>query len=152
VKVCKLVQLRLHTRTMVRDGQVAFVGSQSLRAIELDERREVGLIFRDPKAVAKLHQTFTGDWALAEEAAALAGEHAPATEVAKKVARLLAKDLPPVTPVLNGAVREIVGKAAAVELDSEEVEAVVMGAVKAAVKEVISGMVEEAVEEDGGGA
>ena len=152
VKVCKLVQLRLHTRTMVRDGQVAFVGSQSLRANELDERREVGLIFRDPEVVAKLHQTFTGDWALAEEAAARAGDHAPATEVAKKVARLLAKDLPPVTPVLNGAVREIVGKAAAVELDSEEVEAVGKGAVKAAVKEVISGMVEEAVEEGGGGA
>jgi phosphatidylserine/phosphatidylglycerophosphate/cardiolipin synthase-like enzyme len=61
VKVCKLAQMRLHTRTMVRDGRMAFVGSQSLRAIELDARREVGLIFREPRLVAGIHQTFIDD-------------------------------------------------------------------------------------------
>ena len=30
--VRKMPQLRLHTRTMVRDGRLAFIGSQSLRA------------------------------------------------------------------------------------------------------------------------
>jgi cardiolipin synthase len=33
--------IRLHTRTMVRDGRFVFVGSQSLRTMELDMRREV---------------------------------------------------------------------------------------------------------------
>jgi hypothetical protein len=33
---------RLHVRAMARDGDAAFVGSQSLRALELDGRREVG--------------------------------------------------------------------------------------------------------------
>ena len=42
---------RLHVRAMVRDGDTAFVGSQSLRALELDARREVGLIVRDAKVV-----------------------------------------------------------------------------------------------------
>jgi hypothetical protein len=38
---------RLHVRAIVRDGRRAFVGSQSLRKVELDERREVGIIIRD---------------------------------------------------------------------------------------------------------
>ena len=47
LKVKKLSKLRLHTRTIIRDGRQAFIGSQSLRAAELDSRREVGLIVRD---------------------------------------------------------------------------------------------------------
>ena len=34
--------LRLHVRAIVRDRKAAFVGSQSLRKLELDKRREVG--------------------------------------------------------------------------------------------------------------
>jgi hypothetical protein len=55
-----------------------------------------------------------------------------------------------VASVVNGAVREIVGRAPGVELDPEEVEAAVKGAVKAAVKEVVGGMVEGVVEENCG--
>ena len=54
--------MRLHTRSIIRDGTWAFVGSQSLRALELDSRREVGIIFRDPKVVARLAKTFEDDW------------------------------------------------------------------------------------------
>ena len=32
---------RLHIRAMIRDGQHAFLGSQSLRRIELEKRREM---------------------------------------------------------------------------------------------------------------
>ncbi len=148
VKVCKLAQMRLHTRSMVRDGKAAFVGSQSLRPIELDARRELGLIFHQAKLVAAIRKTFEADWALAQEADERTENHAPANKVAKRVAKMLAKDMPAVTPVLNGAVKEIVGQSADVELDPDEVEAAVRGAVKAAVKEVVSGMVEEAVEGD----
>ena len=54
---------RLHVRAMVRDGDTAFVGSQSLRALELDMRREVGIIVRDPKVVKGIQDVFEQDWA-----------------------------------------------------------------------------------------
>ena len=38
---------RLHVRAIIRDGERAFVGSQSLRRLELEKRREVGIIVTD---------------------------------------------------------------------------------------------------------
>jgi phosphatidylserine/phosphatidylglycerophosphate/cardiolipin synthase-like enzyme len=55
---------RLHVRTIIRDGQRAFVGSQSLRKLELDKRREVGVIVNDREVVEKLMAVFAQDWAL----------------------------------------------------------------------------------------
>jgi cardiolipin synthase len=57
---------RLHVRAMVRDGDTAFVGSQSLRALELDARREVGLVARDPRVVKRIMELFETDWAKTE--------------------------------------------------------------------------------------
>jgi phosphatidylserine/phosphatidylglycerophosphate/cardiolipin synthase-like enzyme len=34
-----------------------------MRKLELDGRREVGIIVRDPKVVKKLRATFEADWA-----------------------------------------------------------------------------------------
>jgi cardiolipin synthase len=62
LRVQKMPGMRLHVRAMVRDGDVAFVGSQSLRALELDARREVGLLTRDPKVVKALLDVFETDW------------------------------------------------------------------------------------------
>jgi len=53
---------RLHVRAIVRDGQRAFVGSQSLRKLELDERREVGLIVREAATVKRIQKVFESDW------------------------------------------------------------------------------------------
>ena len=53
---------RLHVRAMVRDGRRAFVGSQSLRRLELDERREVGIIIRERKIVEQIRRLFNVDW------------------------------------------------------------------------------------------
>lgn len=66
LKVQKFPGKRLHVRAMVRDGEVAFVGSQSLRALELDARREVGLLTKDPKVVKRILETFDLDWARTE--------------------------------------------------------------------------------------
>jgi phosphatidylserine/phosphatidylglycerophosphate/cardiolipin synthase-like enzyme len=55
--------LRLHVRAAVRDGSEAFVGSQSLRALELDGRREVGVLTKDPKVVKAIVDLFEADWA-----------------------------------------------------------------------------------------
>jgi phosphatidylserine/phosphatidylglycerophosphate/cardiolipin synthase-like enzyme len=62
----KMPGIRLHVRAMVRDGDTAFVGSQSLRPLELDARREVGLIVRDPRVVKGMLETFETDWACTE--------------------------------------------------------------------------------------
>jgi phosphatidylserine/phosphatidylglycerophosphate/cardiolipin synthase-like enzyme len=63
VRVEKMPGLRLHVRAMVSDGTTAFVGSQSLRALELDARREVGLIVKEPKVVKGILELFEADWA-----------------------------------------------------------------------------------------
>jgi cardiolipin synthase len=57
---------RLHVRAIIQDGRRAFVGSQSLRKLELDGRREVGVIVKDPGIVGKLNETFERDWALTD--------------------------------------------------------------------------------------
>ena len=62
LKAEKLPTMRLHVRAIVRDGQQAFVGSQSLRKLELDGRREVGILVRDPKVVSRMTSVFEEDW------------------------------------------------------------------------------------------
>jgi phosphatidylserine/phosphatidylglycerophosphate/cardiolipin synthase-like enzyme len=63
IKACKLSDLRLHVRAMVRDGNVAFIGSQSLRKLELDGRREVGVVVTDSSIARKIQSVFEADWA-----------------------------------------------------------------------------------------
>jgi phosphatidylserine/phosphatidylglycerophosphate/cardiolipin synthase-like enzyme len=58
---------RLHVRTIIRDRRRVFVGSQSLRKLELDKRREVGLIVRDPVVVKGIRKVFEKDWKLSEK-------------------------------------------------------------------------------------
>jgi cardiolipin synthase A/B len=53
---------RLHVRAIVCDGTRAFVGSQSLRKVELDKRREVGLLINNPTVTRSLLKVFDADW------------------------------------------------------------------------------------------
>jgi cardiolipin synthase A/B len=62
IKVRKLADLRLHVRAIVRDGREAFVGSQSLRRLELDGRREVGIIVTNGSIVRRIQAVFDADW------------------------------------------------------------------------------------------
>ena len=151
LEVHKLPRLRLHTRTIVRDGRQAFLGSQSLRAAELDTRREVGAIFSDRRTITKLTKVFQEDWQLAEKIRQeeRLDEKAPAEKVAKKLAKAVAKDLPPVAPVLEELIKQMGVEKTDVELVPGEVEASVKDAVKAAVKEVVREAVENATEDKG---
>src|SRR3954464_5362222 len=54
---------RLHIRAIIRDGRRAFLGSQSLRRLELEKRREVGIIITDEDVVAQMKEIFEQDWA-----------------------------------------------------------------------------------------
>lgn len=143
--VKKLSGLRLHTRAILRDGSRAFVGSQSLRHAELGARREVGIIFHEPKVVAALVKTFREDWEAADRPRPAVEEvNGPqAAKMAKKVAKAVAKELPPVTPVIEVVVKKLVGVGDSVGLDCAAVEETVKDAVKEAVKEAVLYAVEQ---------
>jgi len=52
----------LHAQAIIRDSREAFFGSQSLRKVELDQRREVGLITSHADAVRSFKIIFEMDW------------------------------------------------------------------------------------------
>ena len=62
IGVRPLKSLRLHARAIIRDGSRAFVGSQSLRRPELNQRREVGVVITNAAVARKLRDVFEADW------------------------------------------------------------------------------------------
>jgi len=162
VSIRKLAQYRLHTRTIIRDRHQAFVGSQSLRPAELDSRRELGLIVRDPQVVKKLLETFESDWAAAEapeesdqkkekngqEEKDPSKEAAPADpeEEKNKVVRVLVQELQPLTTTVKKAVRKAVAEAGEEVVKDKVVKATVRKVVKKAVKEAVKEAVQDAKE------
>lgn len=138
IKVCS-PPIRLHTRTIVRDQQQVFIGSQSLRKLELDARREIGIILRDPKVVSRLTKTFEHDWKPPEppKEQPQSGKGEPAGKTAKKVAKAFAKDMPSMAPALKQVFEDVMGDVKAVQLNPKEVAETVKDAVKDAIKEVV---------------
>jgi len=62
LKIDRMPGMRLHLRAMLRDGQDVFIGSQSLRALELDKRREVGIVAKDRRVAKRFREVFEEDW------------------------------------------------------------------------------------------
>jgi phosphatidylserine/phosphatidylglycerophosphate/cardiolipin synthase-like enzyme len=85
----KLPGRRLHVRGMVRDGSATFVGSQSLRKLELDGRREVGVIVSDTAIAKRLQDLFEADWAktLSKSEAKAVAENGPPSPTSSATAR-----------------------------------------------------------------
>jgi phosphatidylserine/phosphatidylglycerophosphate/cardiolipin synthase-like enzyme len=83
---------RLHVRAIMRDGTRAFVGSQSLRALELDRRREIGVFIAEPTMVRKMIAVFEEDWAKTPAAEAAARAAAEAEADAREKDKDKAKD------------------------------------------------------------
>jgi phosphatidylserine/phosphatidylglycerophosphate/cardiolipin synthase-like enzyme len=150
LEVRKLSAIRLHTRTIIRDSVQAFIGSQSLRELELNARREIGVIFTDRKIVSQLIKTFAEDWESAGRPAVQVAEESaePVARVAKRVAKAVVKELPPFAPVVEGVVKELVGSND-VGFDPKQVEETVKEAVKEAVRDAVRDVVEVAVERNG---
>lgn len=65
--VRKLARYKLHAKCIVVDGTRFFVGSQNLRKVSLDRRREVGLIVEDDAMARKIERVFDEDWDNATE-------------------------------------------------------------------------------------
>ena len=124
---------RLHTRTIIRDRCAAFIGSQSLRQAELDSRREVGVIVREPQTVCGLLKTFEADWEMKEVPAHI---QIP-TRVLKKNMKTAVAKLSSLNPIVKEAIQEVVAKAGAENLDPKDVKATVEKAVKEAVREEV---------------
>jgi hypothetical protein len=144
----KLSELRLHARAIIRDGHQAFIGSQSLRRTELDKRRELGLIVRDPKVIRRLLKTFEADWAGKE------GADEPATagiisitKAAQKAIRAVASELPSLAPEVSQAVINAFTESVDEVPEAGQVAETVKEAVIVAVKETVRDAVTEAVRE-----
>ena len=144
-------QIRLHARAIVRDGTWVSLGSQSLRTLELDGRREVGVVFRNPVSARRIAGIFQHDWDLAAEPETGNALDGPdqSRKIAKKVAKAVTKELPPVAEVLDLAVKEIAGDSLEVPLNPDVLQDTVADAVKRAVKEVVRDAVEEVTEHGG---
>jgi len=82
---------RLHVRAMVRDSKRAFVGSQSLRRLELEKRREVGVIITDESVIRELQAIFESDWAQTESGQREAKKAKKEEKKARKEEKELAK-------------------------------------------------------------
>ena len=142
IDVRKLTGLRLHTRTIIRDRRAAFVGSQSLRAIELDKRREVGVIVRAPKTLRRLVDTFDADWSAKE----LSDNPEATAKELKRAVKAAAAELTSLSPLVKEAVSDVVEKTGAEDLDPTEVQQSIQTAVKEAVRERVQEIMNEAAE------
>src|SRR4029077_10054007 len=113
--VRKMTRMRLHTRTIIRDGHQAFVGSQSLRPAELDSRREVGLIVRESGIVKKLLATFEADWSSDGVSVQETPKEEAPTPVRKKETEkalaVLEQELRPLARTVKKAVKKVVAQA-----------------------------------------
>src|SRR5476649_619852 len=103
------------------------IPSQSLRTAELDARREVGLVLRDPPVVRKLIETFESDWTTTSARKSAAppketdmSEAGPAgtpdkeavtAKDTQKAVQVFTKELDPLAVSVKKAVRKAVAKA-----------------------------------------
>ena len=146
---------RLHLRAILRDGNSAFLGSQSLRKLELEARREVGIVFRDKKIVKEMESIFEKDWKrsepVVEDSKLASALVVPAKKVAKEVAKQIA-----IKPVVEQVLEKVIDTKDPTPFEPEEVAQTVREAfqdeVQDAVKEALKGVVVEAATEKGAGS
>jgi cardiolipin synthase len=143
----KLTRMRLHTRTIIRDGRQAFVGSQSLRPAELDSRRELGLMVRDAKIVKKLLATFASDWSTTNAAMQDVQEEempeATKNETEKALAALV-RELQPLSTTVKRAVKKVAAQTGGEALPNKMVKSTVKKVVKKAVKQAVQAVARDA--------
>jgi phosphatidylserine/phosphatidylglycerophosphate/cardiolipin synthase-like enzyme len=58
-----LARYKLHAKCIVVDSAKFFVGSQNLREVSLDRRREVGIVIEDMAMARRIERVFDEDWA-----------------------------------------------------------------------------------------
>jgi cardiolipin synthase len=137
----RLMRMRFHTRAILRDHHEAFLGSQSLREAELDNRRELGMIVRDREVVHSLVKVFESDWAGIVPAREGSRKQTEETAKAiKKAVKVIVRELP-LAPIVEGALRHAVGDVPKLQLRGNELRHNLTDAVREAVEDAVSSIV-----------
>lgn len=141
IKVAPL-DMRLHAQAIIRDGTSLYLGSQSLRTLELDARREVGVILSDKEIAAQVMATFETDWARIKNA-----QDVPLTEaeINADEAAPIETSLPAETPspsppsplIVKEAIKEAIKEILLENLQETPETKAMKEAVKEAAKEAI---------------
>ena len=137
-----LMRTRFHTRTIIRDRDEAFLGSQSLREAELDRRRELGMIVKDRDVVASLLLVFERDWGSLAPAASDSEENTRTPAASKKAVKALVRQLP-LAPMVEEALRRATAHVQGLQFAAPEFEHHLADALKEAVEDAVSGMVKK---------
>jgi phosphatidylserine/phosphatidylglycerophosphate/cardiolipin synthase-like enzyme len=138
----RTMPLRLHARAILRDGSSGFLGSQSLRKLELEVRREIGIIFHDKHVVRKMISIFDADWRIAAPAVITDLAITMLDGPAKKVGKVVAKRLD-----VQAKVEEVLDKVIDSGKDMPFEPAEVIETVRAAVRDEVRDAVVHAVQE-----
>lgn len=143
--------MRLHARAIIRDGKSVFLGSQSLRKLEMEARREIGIIVNEPKIASKMIAVFDQDWKGATPATPPAEVHDLLNVPAKKVAKKVVKELN-LMPAVEQVLDRVLEKNDDVQLETKEVVEGVREAMReevhAAVTQALHDLVSAAAGED----
>ncbi len=149
LEIRKMSGLRLHTRTIIRDGREAFLGSQSLRKVELDGRREVGIITNDLKIVQGMSSIFELDWTGNErtqaQLAAKSVNLETTAKAAKKAVKTLVNELPTIVSVIQGTAVEAVSETIEAGGNKTSVEDIVQEVVMKAVQDIVQDVIKETI-------
>jgi cardiolipin synthase len=143
----RLQKMRLHTRVIIRDSRQAFLGSQSLRKMELDARREIGIMVNNPKIASELVAIFEADWKASVSAISRSQRkqliNGHADRAARKVIKTVEKKLAS-APVVR-QVLKVIQSEANVKVDTSQAAQLVKGTLTKAVKKATAKIVEEAL-------
>ena len=140
----RLMRMRFHTRTILRDRREAFLGSQSLREPELDKRRELGMIVHDRDIVHSLVKVFESDWA-GLEPARTEGRHEvqESVKTLRKTMKAIVRELP-LAPIVQDALRHAIGEVPNFDLRNSKLRHDLTDVMKEAVEHAVSGIVKKA--------
>ena len=141
----RTLPFRLHARAIFRDGKEVFLGSQSLRKLELEARREIGVIVRDARIAHEMVQVFERDWE--QSSPAMHGGIDTVLDVpARRVAKELAKHIH-VAPVVEQVLERVMDRSSDVPFEPSEVAMTVREAFRDEVHDAVMNALREMASE-----
>jgi phosphatidylserine/phosphatidylglycerophosphate/cardiolipin synthase-like enzyme len=131
----RVMTTRLHARAILRDGKAAFLGSQSLRKLELEARREIGVVFHDVPSVKKMAKIFESDW---DKSKPMQDTMESAMEIpVRRVAKIVAKHIH-VKPVVEQMLEKMLERSSSdVPFEPDEVVQTVRDAFREEVHDAV---------------
>ncbi len=142
----RALPIRMHARAILRDGRTGFLGSQSLRKLELEVRREIGLIFHDAKIVKQMIKIFDKDWRDSTPAEAPDTAATLLETPAKKLAKVVAKRIDVATKV-EQVLDKVIDTRDSTQLEPKEVVEGVREAVREEIHEAVAHAMREMARE-----